>query len=617
MANYRTSPDPDRTTMPPGIPYIIGNEAAERFSFYGMRAILVVFMTKYLWLMNSEAGEAMNRAQANEKAHWFMMAVYLTPLLGGIIADAFFGKYRTIISLSIVYCAGHGALALMGIGGEAAWWLVAGLALISIGSGGIKPCVSAHVGDQFGQSNGHLVSRIFNWFYFSINVGAFSSTLLTPWLLEWYGPHWAFGVPGILMALATLVFWMGRNRFVHIPAVGPGFLREIGSKEGRQAIGKLAVLFAFVAVFWALFDQHGTSWVFQAQDMDRNFLGVHWLESQIGAINPIFILIFVPLFTLVLYPAVNKHIKVTPLRKIGTGLFIAAGSFALISVIQQWIDAGQRPNIVWQLLAFAILTAAEVLVSIVTLEFAYTQAPRALKSLVMSFYLLSVSAGNFISGQVNHAIQIPSPKKQAVKVAETEVETLRHAGFDGKENTADDLLFMAGDDPIIESPATAVLKTAARRIEEMTTKAGGKFPDNETGRRALADLRDPWGESLRYQLRNSLTVRISSDGPDRKEKTKWDLGIILSLPEPKPERKGSILDRLHGDETWLARRLVKLGVKEEEDDDDPIQEEWYAGGQTKMEGATYFWFFTFLMLGTAILFVPYAYFYKGKTYLQE
>ena len=292
--------------MPPGIPYIVGNEAAERFSFYGMKAILTVFMFKYLWLMNDTPGIPMSRAQASEYSHLFTSWAYFTPVIGALIADIWFGKYRTIIAISIVYCFGHACLALMGISGPASWWLVSGLGLICIGMGGIKPCVSAHVGDQFGKSNSHLLTRVFNYFYWSINLGAFTSSLLTPWLLEWYGPHLAFGVPGVLMALATLMFWMGRRKFAHIPPGGKKFVREMFSGEGLAALGKLSVIYVFVAVFWALFDQHATSWVIQADDMDRNFLGIEWLPSQMQALNPILILTFIPLFTFVVYPAINR-----------------------------------------------------------------------------------------------------------------------------------------------------------------------------------------------------------------------------------------------------------------------------------------------------------------------
>jgi len=115
-------------------------------------------------------------------------------------------------------------LAFMGVGGVVQFWLLAGLGLIALGAGGIKPCVSAHVGDQFGRSNQHLLTKIFNIFYFSINAGAVVSNLLIPVILKWHGPHWAFGIPGVLMALATLFFWMGRRKFIHVPAKGREFI---------------------------------------------------------------------------------------------------------------------------------------------------------------------------------------------------------------------------------------------------------------------------------------------------------------------------------------------------------------------------------------------------------
>ena len=371
---YLTAPVPTKG-MPSGVPYIIGNEAAERFSFYGMRTILTIFMVKYLWLMGDKAGVQMGDAEATERFHHFVSLVYLTPLVGAIIADAFFGKYRVIVLLSLVYCAGHAALAFMGSSGDAVTWLAVGLMLIAWGSGGIKPCVSAHVGDQFGAANKHLLPQIFNWFYWSINLGAFLSTLLTPWLLEWYGPHWAFGVPGILMALATLVFWMGRWKFIHVPAKGVGFLKEVFSRDGLVALGKLSTIYVFVAIFWALFDQQGSSWVLQAEDMDRNWLGIEWLPSQIQAMNPVLILTFIPLFAYVVYPAIDRVFKLTPLRKVGIGLFLMVIAFAVVSVAQEKIDAGERPSISWQLIGYVLMTASEVMVSIVCLEFSYTQAP--------------------------------------------------------------------------------------------------------------------------------------------------------------------------------------------------------------------------------------------------
>lgn len=405
---YRTAPV-STTAIPKGIPYIIGNEAAERFSYYGMKGILIVFMTQYLIFMRgSFPGSEMSDAEATSNVHLFNSAVYLCPIFGALLSDIVLGKYSTILSLSIVYCLGHAALAVMGVQGVPVHWLVAGLFLIAVGSGGIKPCVSAHVGDQFGKTNSHLLTKVFGWFYFSINTGAFLSTLLTPWLLEWYGPHWAFGVPGILMALATIVFWMGRKVFIHVPAGGAeAFFGETFSREGLSAIGRLLVIYVFVAVFWALFDQTGSSWVLQAEDMDRRWLGITWLSSQIQAVNPIFILIFIPLFQFVIYPAINVVFPLTPMRKIALGLFLMSGGFAIISITQQMIDSGGRPSIGWQVLAYVLLTAAEVMVSITCLEFSYTQAPRKMKSVIMALFLMSVSLGNIFTAAVNNYIIVP------------------------------------------------------------------------------------------------------------------------------------------------------------------------------------------------------------------
>lgn len=419
MAKYATTP-PDISHMPPGIPYIIGNEAAERFSFYGMKAILTVFMTQYL--MDAGGGMApMSNEDAKFWVHTFVVAGYAFPLVGAVVSDWLLGKYLTILTLSIIYCLGHLALAL----DETRLGLAVGLTLIAVGMGAIKPCVSAHVGDQFGTSNKDLLGRVFGWFYLSINLGAFISTLLTPVLLdsekfykvfgpfgEWLasvgigpGPRLAFGVPGVLMAIATFVFWLGRNRFVHVPPRGRKFLRESFTGEGLAVILRLAPIYLCISAFWCLFDQTATAWVLQAREMDRQWLGIHWLESQLQAVNPLFILILVPLFSYAIYPAIDKVFRLTPLRKVGIGMFLTIPAFAVSGVIQVWIDHGAAPSIGWQVLAYALLTAAEVMVSITALEFSYTQAPNSMKSVIMSIYLLSVSVGNEFTAVINWAIQ--------------------------------------------------------------------------------------------------------------------------------------------------------------------------------------------------------------------
>ena len=396
---YLTAPV-SSSKLPSGIPYIVGNEAAERFSYYGMRAILVVFMTQYMQ-DSTGASDLLSEEEAKSYYHLFSSAVYFFPVLGAIIADVFWGKYRTIIFLSSLYCLGHFFLAI----DDTRMGLLLGLSLIALGSGGIKPCVSAHVGDQFGKTNSHLLGKIFSWFYFSINLGAFASSLLTPWLLANHGPSWAFGIPGVFMFIATLLFWMGRHRFVHIPPGGVAFLKETFSSEGIVSLLKLFLIYVFVAVFWSLFDQIGSSWVLQAERMDRHLFGIQWLSSQIQALNPVLVMLFIPLFSYGVYPLLNKFFNLTPLRKICIGFFIAVPAFLIPAWVENQIAMGKSPNIAWQLLSYVFLTASEVMVSITCIEFSYTQAPKKMKSFVMAGFMLSVSLGNVFTALVNVLIQ--------------------------------------------------------------------------------------------------------------------------------------------------------------------------------------------------------------------
>lgn len=665
MNKYLTAPRASKD-IPKGIPYIIGNEAAERFSFYGMKGILVVFMTKYLHILTDNPNlAAMNKAAAIEQYHNFTSWVYLTPILGALLADTLLGKYRTIISLSLVYCLGHLTLAFMGSGGltpEA--WMMTGLALISLGSGGIKPCVSAHVGDQFGESNATWLTKVFGWFYISINVGAFISTILTPWLLEWYGPHLAFGIPGILMAIATYVFWLGRKKFIHIQPKGMGFIRETFSREGLRTMTKLAIIFSFVAVFWALFDQTGSSWVLQAEDLNRNWLGVHWLPSQIQAINPIMIVIMVPIFAFGIYPVLDKVFPLTPLRKVSIGLFVMVIGFAMVSVVQQWVDQGQQPSIGWQIFAYAILTSSEVMVSITCLEFAYTQAPRSMKSVIMALFLMSVSLGNFFTAGVNSFIQVPNQlvaatslnmtiqakDKNGKKLLSTQEDilkltsqtkdingnsiqyitnqegsyTLILAGKDGTFGTTTDirLKFSKGGKQIaVKTAEKTNLNTAFVKIKSYFDSNKNTLPKTQAGTDLIKSIIDNWGSPLQYRLVNRNMFRITSLGVDKNYMTENDIVLVSTISRPSKDesakkkpyswRENRIIE-LKGDEG--KREVVKSrgGIKEIEFDTAIM-----VGGQTNLEGSDYFWFFTWLMLGTALVFVFVAFLYKPKTYLHE
>ena len=394
--------------LPRQIPFIIGNEACERFSFYGMRNILTVFLIEYL-LLTEYPNEADRTAAAKATFHLFVFGVYFFPLVGGYLADRFLGKYRTILYVSIIYCLGHLFLAMFDTSKQG---FLAGLFLIALGSGGIKPCVSAMVGDQFNEKNKHLATKVFAAFYWSINFGSFFASLLIPVTLKKWGPSVAFGIPGLLMALATVIFWMGRKHYVNVPPTGSNphsFLKVMASRlglskaqhperavEGARAALRVLLVFAPIPFFWALFDQKASTWVVQAKSMDPDVFGlIKFQPSQMQFINPMLVMLLIPFTAGVVYPAFKRWgYELTPLRRMTIGMFVGALSYVVAGLIQVPISEGQKLSILWQLGPYLLLTTAEVLVSTTGLEFAYSQAPREMKGTLMSFWNLTVAVGN-------------------------------------------------------------------------------------------------------------------------------------------------------------------------------------------------------------------------------
>jgi proton-dependent oligopeptide transporter, POT family len=469
-----------KPSLPRQVPYIIGNEAGERFGFYGMRNILTKFAVGWLLLKlplpERESG-------AKEIFHAFVMGVYFFPLLGGWLADRLWGRYRTILWLSAVYTAGY---ALLAASTEWRPGFYVGLFLIALGSGGIKPCVSTFVGDQFDQHNKSLAKTVFDAFYWVINFGSFFASLLIPLVLtggtETWRPRLAFGIPGLLMAVATLVFWLGRKQYVRIPPApadpnsflaisltalrsstggqvtgvvallgalaalasipalgavaglclslvvlllvgGIGTWRHLESARGKhpdedidgvRVVLRVLVVFGLVTPFWSLFDQKASTWVLQGEQMQLP--GWSWLTtaSQLQALNPFLVMLFIPFNQRVLFPLITKRfgIELTPLRKMSTGIALTGLSWVLISLLQVRVEAlhseGLKVPVLWQMLPYAVLTLGEVLVSATGLEFAYSQAPFRMKSAVSAFWSLAVTIGNLWVLVVNASVKNPS-----------------------------------------------------------------------------------------------------------------------------------------------------------------------------------------------------------------
>jgi proton-dependent oligopeptide transporter, POT family len=447
------APDP-KAKIPRQIRYIIGNEGCERFSFYGMRNILTVFLVSSL-LMYLPEGDREHAAK--EVFHTFVIGVYFFPLLGGWLADRFFGKYNTIFWLSLVYCMGQACLAMF-VTNRTGFYI--GLALIALGSGGIKPCVAAFVGDQFDQTNKHRAKVVFDSFYWIINFGSFFASLLMPMFLRYLGPAFAFGVPGVLMFISTMILWLGRKQYVMVPPAPPnpdsflnvcrtaiasgtrgrvlgimGVVAAIGSFllmpkfgfviaaclalvaviafggagvwlqldsvrskhpdeaiEGVRSVLRVLVLFALVTPFWSLFDQKASTWVLQANAMQKP----HWFQpAQMQALNPALVMLLIPFNNLVLYPTLRRFgYEMTALRRMTAGIAFSGLSWVVVGAMQLVLDDGNAFSITWQVLPYTLLTFGEVLVSATGLEFAYSQASLTMKSAIMAFWNLSVTIGN-------------------------------------------------------------------------------------------------------------------------------------------------------------------------------------------------------------------------------
>ncbi|XP_070607297.1 solute carrier family 15 member 1 isoform X1 [Erythrolamprus reginae] len=371
---------------PLSIFFIVINEFCERFSYYGMRAVLVLYFKFFLhWDDNLSTAIY----------HTFVALCYLTPILGALIADSWLGKFKTIISLSIVYTVGQAVLSVSSINDlmdsnhdgapddiniPIAFSMI-GLVLIALGTGGIKPCVAAFGGDQFEEDQDKQRSRFFSIFYLSINAGSLLSTIITPILrgveCGVYDKQkcypLAFGVPAALMAIALFVFIAGsrmykkvrpegnimvqvakcisfaiRNRFKHRSEQFPKrehWLDWASEKYDKRLITEvkmvLKVLFLYIPLpmFWALFDQQGSRWTLQATTMDGNLGSVQIQPDQMQTVNPILIVIMVPVVDALIYPLIKKcGINFTPLRKMTVGMLLAALAFVIAAVVQVEVD---------------------------------------------------------------------------------------------------------------------------------------------------------------------------------------------------------------------------------------------------------------------------------------
>jgi dipeptide/tripeptide permease len=425
------------TSHPPAIYFFFWGEFAERASYYGMRAILFLYMTKALMMSTAVAGPAYSG---------FKAACYFLPLVGGLIADRWLGRYWTIVGFSVPYVLGH---FILGIPNEMAMFIA--LALLAGGSGVIKPNISTLMGETYdakrpGQDG--LRSAAFLWFYFAINVGALVSTIalpevrqhyimshLEPGLLaqaesmlaegkditpivpnellkEAFGVAFAF--PAWLMVASLLIFALGKP-FYHDKKPERRVLTPEERRLERQALRRLFGIFGLIVLFWIGYEHNDTLWVgfiSDYVDLKVPFFDKTVAPDQLQFLNPLFVIIMVPVFS-ILFVRLDPHVRIfTPVRKILAGFLLTTAAVAIMSVAgfmvqghtEQVMQAGKmvelstvKLSLAWPAMAYIVLTVGEVLLYGTMLEVAYTAAPKSLKGFVTACFLLTSTLANFIN----------------------------------------------------------------------------------------------------------------------------------------------------------------------------------------------------------------------------
>jgi POT family proton-dependent oligopeptide transporter len=304
---------------PIGFWFFFWGEFAERCCYYGMRAILLLYMIQILRFEDGQAARITS---------YFIAACYLLPLIGGYVADNFLGKYRTIVYFSVPYIVGQVILGISALHNETCLFI--SLGLLAMGSGVIKPNISTLMGltyDQHRPGRAKLRSDAFAMFYGAINIGAALSSFCVPWIRTSLGGDSqayaaAFLFPAALMVLAFIVFAAGKPFYaqetIHRTQSSPE-----ERKQRLRVLGRLFGLFLVVTVFWSIFDQSASTWILFARDyLDLNVFGLQLSPDQIQAANPVLIVLFLPPITLLWHFLARIGLNLKPTSKMLIGFLL-------------------------------------------------------------------------------------------------------------------------------------------------------------------------------------------------------------------------------------------------------------------------------------------------------
>lgn len=400
MSNTETSSQSEMFGHPKGLFVLFFTEMWERFSYYGMRAILVLYLVTSADATNAGLGWLQKDALALYGT--YTMLVYVASIPGGIIADKLLGQKKSVLFGGLLLCLGHGILAI-----EEMWAFYTGLGLIIGGVGMLKPNISTMVGGLYKQGDIRR-DKGFTIFYIGINVGAFLSSLIVGYVGETYGWHYGFGLAGIGMLLGQAVYMMGQK---HLADVG-NFLgsKEVSDEERaklnapltkieKDRIIVLFLSFLIVIVFWGAFEQAGGLMnIYTAEKTNRMLMGWQVPASWFQSLNALFIILFGTVVAGFWAARKLKGKESSSLFKMGIGTAIMGLGFLFMTGATAQFEASGESAMYWLVLAYLFHTIGELCASPVALSFITKLAPVKYASIMMGVYFAMTGFGNKLAG---------------------------------------------------------------------------------------------------------------------------------------------------------------------------------------------------------------------------
>lgn len=376
---------------PRGLGLLFGVEMWERFSYYGMRALLVLYLVNGLHWSDRDAANLYGT---------YTGLVYGVQIIGGFLADRFLGTRRSLLIGGIIIALGHFVLAI-----PTGAMLYLGLGLVVAGTGLFKPNVSTMVGQLYAPGDSRRDAG-FTIFYMGINLGATFAPLVTGYLAQRVGWHWGFGAAGVGMVLGLIVYVWGRNTYLAGIGIDPPGKRatvdtDVNDTSATTRILALLLLFAFVGVFWMGYDQAGTSVnLFTDRHVDRHVGSFETPTAWYQSVQPFAVLVFAPIFAALWAMLSRRDREPSTPTKMAVGLGLLALSFVVLAMGGRVADNGSLAGPWWIVGAYVIQVLGEMCVSPVGLSYVTKVAPVKYASLLMAAWFLATGVGDKFAGIV-------------------------------------------------------------------------------------------------------------------------------------------------------------------------------------------------------------------------